>query len=69
MKKIVIPKWLREESPVCAGFCEVINAALEENEKMSLLEFAEALSEANKEKSLERLERAERKQFGREERA
>ena len=61
--KIVIPQWLRDESPMCAGFCDVINAALEENPEMSLAEFAANLSQANIEDSLMRLKKAEQKQF------
>lgn len=62
--KIVIPYWMRQESPICAGFCDVINEALEENPEMSLAEFAANLSQVNIEGSLERLEKAEKQQFG-----
>ena len=66
MTKIVIPKWLREENPICAGFCDIVNSALEANPNMSLAEFASELSKVNVEGSMERLERAERKQFSEE---
>ena len=63
MEKIVIPNFLREETPILAGVCDVINSALEENPEMSLKEFAKAISEANQEKARERLEKAIERQF------
>lgn len=64
MEKIVIPNFLREETPILAGVCDVINAALEQNPEMRLKEFARAISEANQEKARERLEKAIERQFG-----
>lgn len=63
MKKIVIPQWLRDESPICADFCELINYALEEKPNMSLQEFAEDLNNSNLELSYERIQQAEARQF------
>lgn len=63
MEKIVIPNFLREETPILAGVCDVINVALEQNPEMSLKEFAKAISEANQEKARERLEQAIERQF------
>ncbi len=63
MEKIVIPNFLREETPILAGVCDVINVALEQNPEMSLKEFAKAISEANQEKARERLEKAIERQF------
>lgn len=65
MKKqaIVIPNFMRDECPILAGVCDVINAALEKNPEMSLKEFAKAISEANQEKARERLEKAIERQF------
>lgn len=62
--KIVIPKWLRTESPICAGFCDLVNAALEEKPNLTLADFAQSLSETNMEMSMERIQKVERKQFG-----
>lgn len=62
--KIVIPNWLRKESPITAGFCELINSALIDNPKMSLADFAQNLSEVNVENTIERMKKAEEKQFG-----
>lgn len=61
--KIVIPNWLRKERPVTAGFCEMINEALASNPRMSLEEFAQAISEANVSDTIKRLEKAEETQF------
>ena len=67
MEKIVIPLWLKRESPITAGFCGLINDALENSPNMSLAQFAEQLSVANVEESIKRIQRAENKQFGTEE--
>ena len=64
--KIVIPEWLRREIPPTAGFCELINFALEGNPNMSLAAFAEQLSKSNVEQSFKRIQRAEKRQFGEE---
>ena len=64
--KIVIPEWLKRESPTTASFCELINVVLENNPNMPLAAFAEQLSESNVEQSFERIQRAEKRQFGEE---
>ena len=61
--KIVIPGWLRKDSPITAGFCDLINSALMDNPKLSLEEFAQGISQANVEATIERLEKVEEKQF------
>jgi hypothetical protein len=62
--QIVIPAWLRDEKPMTASFCELVNSALTENPKMSLEEFALQLSEVNVRESLKRVLNEEKKQFG-----
>ena len=62
-KAILIPSFMKEETPIAAGFCEIVNAALKENPNMSLAEFAQGLNEVNKERALERLQKAIEKQF------
>lgn len=64
VEQIMIPQWMRDETPTCAGFCEIVNLALLENPKMTLAEFARELDKGNKEKTLERIELAEAQQFG-----
>jgi hypothetical protein len=63
MSKIAIPRWLKEENPITAGFCELINECLDYNPKMSLADFATLLSETNIERSMQRIQKAEEKQF------
>ena len=58
-----IPNWMKKDAPMCAEFCELINAALENNPNMSLAAFAEQLSQANVEKTYERLLKAEKEQL------
>lgn len=60
---IKIPAWLKRDTPMCAGFCEIINFALESNPNMTLAEFAAQLSQANIEKAYEILLTAEREQI------
>lgn len=60
---IKIPAWIKKDAPMCAGFCELINAALDSNPNMSLAAFAEQLSQANVEKTYERLLKAEKQQI------
>ena len=62
-RKIVIPRWFKRECPILAGVCEMINIALADNPQISLAEFAQELSKANVEKSIERMESVEREQF------
>ena len=62
--QIVIPRWLKEENPMTAGFCELINETLKKCPKMSLEEFAGEISKANVEDSFRRIQRIERAQFG-----
>lgn len=62
--RIVVPEWMREETPLVAQFCELVNYALEGNPDMSLATFAEILHGENVRVSLERLEAIEAKQFG-----
>ena len=64
VEQITIPQWMRDETPTCAGFCEIVNLALLENPKMTLAEFARELDKGNKEKTLERIELAEAQQLG-----
>lgn len=64
MTRISIPGWLKRESPICAGFCEMINETLKNHPNMSLAEFANGLDEVNKEETYKRIQRAEKKQFG-----
>lgn len=61
---IVVPGWMKEETPIVASFCELVNFALEDNPRMTLAEFAEKLNDANMSAALERLEAAEERQFG-----
>ena len=61
--RIIIPNFLRRETPILAGVCDMINVALEENPNMSLEEFAKELSAVNQEKARERLEKAIERQF------
>ena len=63
MKQIKIYEWQRKETPLCAGFCEMVNEALRDNPNMSLAEFAEELDAANKRATFERLIKAERRQL------
>lgn len=67
---IKITERMREESPYTAMFCEIINEELSYNPQMSLADFAEWINEAEKEyaerrvkERLERIQKAERKQF------
>ncbi len=64
MGKIMIPQWLREARPMTAGFCDMINEALEKRPNLSLAEFAEQLDAVNKENTLKLIQAAERRQFG-----
>lgn len=61
---IIIPSWIKEEKPTIAKFCELINNALEQNPNMSLAQFAQVISKINIEKTIQRVQRAEEKQFG-----
>lgn len=63
MTKIVIPNWLKKEEPVSAGFCDLVNFALDGNPTMTLEEFAQLLSETNVKRTIKRMERSEEKQF------
>ena len=60
---IVVPGWMKEETPIVASFCELVNFALEDNPDMTLAEFAEKLNDANMSAALERLEAVEKRQF------
>lgn len=62
--KITIPQWMKDELPINAGFCELVNMALDENPNMTLAEFAKSLDELNKEETLERVINAELEQLG-----
>ena len=62
--KIVIPWWLKDESPTVAGFCELINDTLQICPNMSLAEFAEQIHKANVEDTYKRVQGAEKRQFG-----
>ena len=61
---ITIPKWLKEETPVIAGFCEMINEALQNRPNLSLAEFAKQIDEANVKESYKRLQAVIAAQFG-----
>jgi hypothetical protein len=61
--KILIPEWLKKENPICAGFCEMINEALQNRPNMSLAEFAEQLHEENVSESYRRLQAVVNKQL------
>ena len=63
MTKIVIPNWLKKEEPATAGFCDLVNFALDGNPTMTLEEFAQLLSKTNVERTIKRMERSEEKQF------
>ncbi len=63
MNKITIPQWLRKEKPDDAHFLEIINVALEEIPNISLADFAKTIHDVLYEESMERLKRAEAKQF------
>jgi hypothetical protein len=54
--KILVPEWLKRENPICAGFCEMINEALQNRPYLSLAEFAEQIDMANKESTYKRLQ-------------
>lgn len=60
---VKIPTWMKKDAPMCAEFCEIINLALSQNPNMSLAAFAEQLSQANVEKTYERLLKAEKEQL------
>ena len=60
---IIVPGWMKEQAPIVASFCELVNYALEDNPHMALAEFAEKLNDANISATLERLEAAEEQQF------
>lgn len=60
---ILVPGWMKEETPIVASFCELVNFALEDNPDMTLAEFAEKLNAANISAALERLEAVEERQF------
>ena len=62
--RISVPEWMKQETPVTAQFCELVNFALETNPTMSLAAFAEILHEENVRATVERLEAVEAKQFG-----
>ena len=61
--RIIVPGWMKEETPIVASFCELVNFALEDNPRMTLAEFAEKLNDANISATLERLEAVEERQF------
>lgn len=61
--KIVIPNWMKREEPSKADFCDLVNYALEGNPTMTLEEFAQLISQRNVERTIERMERVEEKQF------
>ena len=63
MERIEVPNWMKEEAPVNAYVCELINAALDFNENMSLKEFAKTLDIANKQWSYERIKAIIKAQF------
>lgn len=48
-RKITITERLIRENPIIAGFCDIINQAIEENPNMSLAEFAYEIDKSNKE--------------------
>jgi hypothetical protein len=62
--RIAVPGWMKEETPLTAQFCELVNFALEGDPDMSLAAFAEILHTENVRASVERLEAIEAKQFG-----
>ena len=62
-KRIEVPTWMKEEEPVCAYVCELINAALAHDPKMTLQTFAETLDMANKQWSYERIKAIVKQQF------
>ena len=61
--QITISKWLKEENPVIAGFCQMINDALKDRPNLSLAEFAEQIDKVNKEYDLKRLQAIEKAQL------
>ena len=61
--RIVVPGWMKDEAPIVAHFCELVNFALEGNLDVTLVEFADILSDENMRASLERLEAVEKRQF------
>lgn len=64
MKKCIeVPNWMKEEEPVSAYVCELINAALACDPKMTLQTFAETLDMANKKWSYERIKEIVSQQF------
>lgn len=63
MERIEVPNWMKEEAPVNAYVCELVNTALAHNPKMTLAEFATMLDMANKQWSYERMTEIVQKQF------
>lgn len=63
MDKIEVPNWMKKEEPVSAYVCELINAALVFDPKMTLQTFAETLDAANKQWSYERIREIVMSQF------
>ena len=63
MSAITVYAWMKEETPLAANFCELVNDALQMNPNMSLAQFASVLDGANKENALARVRAAEQQQF------
>lgn len=61
--RILLPSWMKEERPLTAQFCELVNFALESDPDMSLAAFAEQLNEVNMEEARNRLQAIIEKQF------
>ena len=62
-ERIVIPQWFKQATPICAGFCEMINDILQGRPDIKLSEFASILNDVMMEKSYNRLVAVEREQF------
>lgn len=61
--QIVIPAWMKEENPMTAGFCELINETLKNSPNMTLEEFAREIDKANYIEAYNRLVRVEKAQL------
>lgn len=64
MEKILIFEAQKKRTPTVTAFLELINYALEKRPNMTLAEFAREINEVEKEKALERIQRAEKRQYG-----
>ena len=61
---ISVPQWMKQETPLIAQFCELVNFALESDPTMSLAAFAKILHGENVRATDKRLEAVEERQFG-----